>query len=88
MPPAEATRTGIHPDANARNAGIDLLRGLAIVLVVFNHLGLRIPLRKTAPAEVLLGMLRRESRPDMPRTRAAPKGYNGRAGADARGNTA
>jgi peptidoglycan/LPS O-acetylase OafA/YrhL len=53
MPPAESTRTVIHPDASARNAGIDLLRGLAIVLVVFNHLGLRIPLKQTALAEVL-----------------------------------
>ncbi|MET4568660.1 acyltransferase family protein [Rhodanobacter soli] len=53
MPPAESTRTGIHPDASVRNAGIDLLRGLAIVLVVFNHLGLRIPLKKTALADVL-----------------------------------
>ncbi|HEY8327222.1 MAG TPA: acyltransferase [Rhodanobacter sp.] len=53
MPPAESTRTGIHPDASVRNAGIDLLRGLAIVLVVFNHLGLRIPLKTTALADVL-----------------------------------
>jgi len=37
----------------SRNPGIDLLRGLAIVLVVFNHLGLRIPLQQTALAEVL-----------------------------------
>ena len=37
----------------ARNPGIDLLRGLAIVLVVFNHLGLRIPLKQTALADVL-----------------------------------
>ena len=37
----------------ARNPGIDLLRGLAIVLVVFNHLGLRIPLKQSALAEVL-----------------------------------
>jgi len=36
-----------------RNPGIDLLRGLAIVLVVFNHIGLRIPLKKTALADVL-----------------------------------
>ena len=36
-----------------RNPGIDLLRGLAIVLVVFNHLGLRIPLNRTALADVL-----------------------------------
>ena len=40
-------------DAGSRNPGIDALRGLAIVLVVFNHLGLRIPLEKTALAGVL-----------------------------------
>jgi len=40
-----------------RNAGIDALRGLAIVLVVFNHLGLRIPLEKSALAAVLPGWL-------------------------------
>lgn len=36
----------------ARNEGIDLLRGLSILLVVLHHTGLRIPLSKTA-----LGML-------------------------------
>ncbi|MBP1473622.1 acyltransferase [Frateuria sp. MAH-13] len=38
-----------------RNAGIDLLRGLAIVFVLLNHLGLpmRIPLKATALADVL-----------------------------------
>lgn len=36
-----------------RNAGIDLLRGLSILLVVLHHIGLRIPLRKTALLEVL-----------------------------------
>ncbi|MEO5558200.1 MAG: acyltransferase [Dokdonella sp.] len=30
----------------ARNSGIDALRGLAIVLVVLHHIGLRLPLRK------------------------------------------
>ncbi|MGY3040060.1 peptidoglycan/LPS O-acetylase OafA/YrhL [Rhodanobacter sp. TND4EL1] len=37
--------------ATLRNPGIDLLRGLAIVLVVFNHLGLRIPLKQTVLAD-------------------------------------
>ncbi|MBD8872397.1 acyltransferase [Rhodanobacter sp. DHB23] len=39
--------------AASRNPGIDLLRGLAIVLVLFNHLGIRIPLEKSALADVL-----------------------------------
>jgi peptidoglycan/LPS O-acetylase OafA/YrhL len=39
--------------AAARNHGIDLLRGLAILLVVLHHTGLRIPLARTALAEVL-----------------------------------
>ncbi|WP_266170035.1 acyltransferase family protein [Dyella subtropica] len=42
------------PIADAgRNAGIDLLRGIAILLVVLHHIGLRIPLKKTALADVL-----------------------------------
>ena len=36
-----------------RNPGIDLLRGLSIVLVVMHHLGLRIPIRASALAGVL-----------------------------------
>ena len=36
-----------------RNAGIDLLRGLSILLVIFNHIGLRVPLKKTALAAFL-----------------------------------
>jgi peptidoglycan/LPS O-acetylase OafA/YrhL len=39
------------PSAASRNAGIDVLRGLAIVLVIFNHIGIRIPLKKTMLAE-------------------------------------
>ncbi|MFC5435845.1 acyltransferase family protein [Rhodanobacter umsongensis] len=50
MPPAESVPAH---DTSTRNPGIDLLRGLAIVLVVFNHIGLRIPLKKTALADVL-----------------------------------
>ena len=49
-----ATETG---NALSRNPGIDALRGLAIVLVVFNHLGLRLPLAKSALAAVLPGWL-------------------------------
>ncbi len=41
------------PRLTHRNAGIDLLRGLAIVFVVLNHLGLRIPLKATALSQVL-----------------------------------
>ena len=39
--------------ATDRNQGIDLLRGLSILLVVLHHIGLRIPLRKTDSAEIL-----------------------------------
>ena len=44
-----------HTSAPGRNAGIDLLRGLAIVFVLLNHLGLpmRLPLKATALSEVL-----------------------------------
>src|ERR1700760_911600 len=38
----------------ARNSGIDLLRGLSIVLVIIHHtVSFRLPLRKTALANVL-----------------------------------
>lgn len=36
-------RTSIHAE---RNSGIDLLRGVSILLVVLHHIGLRIPLKK------------------------------------------
>lgn len=38
---------------STRNAGIDLLRGIAILLVVLHHIALRISLRKGALAEFL-----------------------------------
>jgi peptidoglycan/LPS O-acetylase OafA/YrhL len=41
------------PIATPRNAGIDVLRGLAIVLVILNHIGIRIPLKKTMLAELV-----------------------------------
>jgi peptidoglycan/LPS O-acetylase OafA/YrhL len=41
------------PTLGPRNPGIDLLRGLSILFVILNHLGLRIPLKKTALADVL-----------------------------------
>jgi peptidoglycan/LPS O-acetylase OafA/YrhL len=41
------------PAQARRNPGIDLLRGLSILFVILNHLGLRIPLKKTALADVL-----------------------------------
>lgn len=36
-----------------RNHGIDMLRGVSILLVIFNHVGIRIPLAKTALSEFL-----------------------------------
>ncbi|KGI79273.1 acyltransferase family protein [Oleiagrimonas soli] len=39
--------------SSGRNAGIDLLRGVSILLVVMNHIGLRIPLHRTALGELL-----------------------------------
>ncbi|MGH8274272.1 MAG: acyltransferase family protein, partial [Gammaproteobacteria bacterium] len=36
-----------------RNHGIDALRGISILLVIFNHIGIRIPLAKTAVGAVL-----------------------------------
>jgi peptidoglycan/LPS O-acetylase OafA/YrhL len=39
--------------AASRNPGIDLLRGLSIVFVILNHIGLRIPLKKTMLADAL-----------------------------------
>jgi peptidoglycan/LPS O-acetylase OafA/YrhL len=36
-----------------RNHGIDMLRGVSILLVIFNHVGIRIPLRKTSLSSFL-----------------------------------
>lgn len=54
-----AAREPAEPVVSPRNPGIDRLRGLAIVLVVLNHLGLRIPLRQTELAEWLPAALLR-----------------------------
>jgi peptidoglycan/LPS O-acetylase OafA/YrhL len=43
--------------SSARNPGIDLLRGLAILLVILNHIGLRIRLMKGVLAGFLPGQL-------------------------------
>ena len=59
MPPMESMQPSItdttdaRPAKTRRNPGIDLLRGLSILFVILNHLGLRIPLKKTALADVL-----------------------------------
>jgi peptidoglycan/LPS O-acetylase OafA/YrhL len=41
-----AAQAEVLPSTSERNEGIDMLRGLSIVLVVMHHVGLRIPLRK------------------------------------------
>lgn len=45
--------TACKPSAPLRNAGIDLLRGIAILLVVMQHIGIRIPLNKSVLASFL-----------------------------------
>ena len=55
-PAAAASTANAHKDV--RNDGIDALRGVSIVLVILNHVGIRIPLKKTAlaafvPAQLL-----------------------------------
>ena len=47
MTPPNASPSG------ERNRGIDILRGLAIVLVILNHVGIRIPLAKSDLASIL-----------------------------------
>lgn len=46
---SEETKRGTSPE---RNAGMDMLRGISIVLVVMHHIGLRIPLKKGVLADV------------------------------------
>lgn len=46
-------------DANHRNAGIDALRGVAIIMVLLDHVSIRMPLAKTGLATVVpSGVLR------------------------------
>ena len=45
--------TAFPEPADRRNDGIDLLRGISILLVILNHIGIRIPLAKTALADWL-----------------------------------
>ena len=50
----DATKAAVNGlGAIPRNSGIDLLRGLSILLVVLHHIGLRIPLKHTALAAFL-----------------------------------
>jgi peptidoglycan/LPS O-acetylase OafA/YrhL len=49
MPPAPPT----NPTPPTRNPGIDLIRGVSILLVILHHTALRIPLAKTALAQLL-----------------------------------
>ena len=51
--PLVTDETDLPAAKTSRNPGIDLLRGLSILFVILNHLGLRIPLKKTALAAVL-----------------------------------
>lgn len=53
MPQTLQSTTATQRAGRARNPGIDLLRGLSILFVILNHLGLRIPLKQTALADVL-----------------------------------
>ena len=41
------------PRASTRNPGIDLLRGLAILLVILLHLRIRIPVKDSLVADIL-----------------------------------
>ncbi|HWU77684.1 MAG TPA: acyltransferase [Rhodanobacter sp.] len=47
------TATDFQSAPTRRNPGIDLLRGLSILFVILNHIGLRIPLKKTVLADVV-----------------------------------
>lgn len=51
--PAIASSRAANPATTDRNAGIDALRGMSILFVILNHVGIRIPLAKTALAAVI-----------------------------------
>lgn len=51
--PAIASLRVVNPATTDRNAGIDALRGMSILFVILNHIGIRIPLAKTALATLI-----------------------------------
>ncbi|MEO6079063.1 MAG: acyltransferase [Steroidobacteraceae bacterium] len=48
-----AVQSGVGKISQRRNGGIDVLRGLSILLVVMHHIGIRMPLSKTPVANLL-----------------------------------
>ena len=51
--PATASSRAANSSTTDRNAGIDALRGMSILFVILNYIGIRIPLAKTALATLI-----------------------------------